>query len=318
MKFKVNITIPTYNRDYCLDKAIKGALNQSYDQVTVTVVDDGSFDQSYEVARKYFDKPNFCYIKLGGNTGTAQAKNISLMCSDYDAITFHDSDDIPSEHKALMQARALTMAGHIADPILNWNTQGHQDGQQMSVDLVVGAHKMIKLDGSVHIMNKRISLIDDFFPTLQFPSKTEGDWILINSGMFRKNIFEEVGGFLDSVEEDREMRNRTIGCGYLYYFLEEPLLTKIEMDDSLTVSADTNYKATRRVKDRDEAWRRNKLFMQSMDKKTLKQKARVEVDLSGVEIDMVSNSSLLTFNEHIPCTRKTADMFYPFKAVEGV
>lgn len=317
MKFKVNITIPTYNRDYCLRKAIMGALNQSYDQLTVTVVDDGSDDQSYKVAREFFDEPNFCYIKLADNVGTAQAKNFSLMCSEYDAITFHDSDDIPSEHKALMQARALNMPGHNADPILNWNTMGHQNGQQMNVDVVVGAHKMIKLDGSVHVMNKRISLVDDFFPTLQFPSKTEGDWILINSGLFRKNIFEEVGGFLNSVEEDREIRNRTIGCGYLYYFLEEPLLTKIEMNDSLTVSKATNYIATRRINDREEAWRRNKLFMQTMDKQSLKQKARVEIDLSGVEIDMVSNSSLLTFNEHIPCTQETADLFFPFKAVEA-
>ncbi|MEX2398265.1 MAG: glycosyltransferase family 2 protein, partial [Balneolales bacterium] len=303
--------------DYCLEKAIRGALDQSYHDKTITVVDDGSADRSYHIAREFFDEPNFCYIKLGVNTGTAQAKNISLLCSDYDAITFHDSDDIPSTHKTLIQARALNMPGHISDPILNWNTMGHENGQVMHIDVVVGAHIMIKLDGSFHIMNKRISLIDDFFPTLQFPSKTEGDWILINSGMFRKNIFEEVGGFLNSVEEDRELRNRTIGCGYLYYFLEEPLLTKIEMDDSLTVATTTNYIAKRRVKDREEAWRRNKLFMQSIDKKTLKHKAAVKMDLSDVKIDMISNSSLLTFNDNIPCTKETADMFYPFKAVAG-
>ncbi|MEX0928509.1 MAG: glycosyltransferase family 2 protein [Balneolales bacterium] len=313
MKPKINITIPTYNRHYCLDKAIQGALNQSYDNITVTVIDDGSTDATCEAARPYFGEPNFCYIKLGENTGTAQAKNISLLCSSYDAITFHDSDDIPYEHKILMQVRALSLQGHVADPILNWNTMGWENGEAMSVDVVVGAHKMIKLDGSIHIMNKRISLVDDFFPTLQFPSKTEGDWILINSGLFNKNVFEQVGGFLDSVEEDRELRNRTIGCGYLYYFLEEPLLTKIEMDDSLTVSDDTNYIAARRVKDRQEAWRRNRLFMETLDKKSLRQKARVEVDLSGIRIDWVSNPSLLTFNDNIPCSKGSIDVFHQIK-----
>ncbi|MEX0686074.1 MAG: glycosyltransferase family 2 protein [Balneolales bacterium] len=313
MRSKVNITIPTYNRDYCLEKAIKGALSQSYDHTTVTVIDDGSSDESYKVAQIFFEIPNFCYVKLDKNVGTAQAKNFSLLCSDYDAITFHDSDDQPNEHKILMQVRALNMAGHQADPILNWDTMGKQNGRQMRVDIVVGAHKMIKLDGSIHVMNKRISLVDDFFPTLQFPSKTEGDWILINSGLFRKNVFTEVGGFLDSVEEDRELRNRTIGCGYLYYFLEEPLLTKIEMDDSLTVSEDTNYIATRRIKDREEAWRRNKFFMQNDDKNDLIKKVRIEIDLSQIKINFISNPSLLTFNEQIPCTEATAELFYPFK-----
>ena len=95
-----------------------------------------------------------------------------------------------------MQARALAQPGHLADPILDWPLMGYRDGQEMDVDIVVGAHDMVKLNGSVHRMAKCLSLVDDFFPTLQFPSKTEGDWILINSGLFRKRVFEEVGALL--------------------------------------------------------------------------------------------------------------------------
>ncbi len=306
---KINITIPTYNRAYCLPKAIKAALNQSYDHITVTVVDDASTDNTAEVIKPFLSEPNFCYIQLGKNVGTAQAKNVSMLYSDYDAITFHDSDDIPDENKVLLQCRALCVQGHIAAPILNWGALGHTPGSELEIDVVVGAHKMIKLDGSVHYINKRISLVDDFFPTLQFPSKTEGDWILINSGLFRKRVFESLGGYMDSVEEDRELRNRTIGCGHLYYYLEEPLLTKIEMGVSLTVSNDTGYYTDRRRKDREDVWDRLRLIRRSENIDTLRSQLRTEVDLSALEIRSISRPELLHLNTNIPHTPGSADVF---------
>ena len=296
----INITIPTYNRGYCINKAIKAAFNQSYDNFSITVIDDGSSDSTYDCVKRYFDEPNFCYIRLEDNVGTAQAKNVSMMFSRYDAITFHDSDDIPDENKVLLQARALSQPGHVADSILNWRQMGYEPESEMEVDVVVGAHKMIKLDGSVHMINKRMSLVDDFFPNLQFPSKTEGDWILINSGLFRKKVFEEMGGYLDSVEEDRELRNRLISTGSLFFYVESPLLTKIEMGVSLTVSDDTGYKAERRRNDRQQVWDRMALFRRNLNTTQLKEKLQVKVNLSGIRFKKVSNPSLLQFNANIP------------------
>ncbi len=296
----INITIPTFNRGFCINKAIEAALDQTYDHFTVTVIDDGSTDGTWERVRQYFDEPHFCYIGLEENAGTAQAKNVSIMFSRYDAITFHDSDDIPDPHKILLQARAMSQKGHMADSILNWQQLGIEPESRVDVDVVVGAHKMIKLDGSVHFINKRISLVDDFFPNLQFPSKTEGDWILINSGLFRKKVFEELGGYLNSVEEDREIRNRLIATGALFFYLETPLLTKIEMDVSLTVSGDTGYNADRRKRDRRKVWDRVALFREIRDTAQLKERLVEKVDLTGVRFKKVSNPSLLTFNENIP------------------
>ena len=129
--------------------------------------------------------------------------------------------------------RALGLRGH-ADEILDWEVLGHPPGSELVVDVALGSHRFIKLDGSVHTIGKRVSLVDDFFPTIQTPSKTEGDWVLINSGLFRKSCFHRTGGYLDSVEEDRELRNRLLASGHVFHFIEEPLLTKIETAVSLT------------------------------------------------------------------------------------
>lgn len=296
----VNICIPTYNRDFCIGKAVDSALNQTYENFTVTVVDDGSSDGIYQCVEKYFNVPNFCYIRLQDNAGTAQAKNVAIMFSKYDAITFHDSDDIADKNKILLQARALNQQGHIADSILNWRQIGHLPENRLEIDLAITAHTMIKLDGSLHYINKALSLVDDFFPNLQFPSKTEGDWILINSALFRKKVFQEIGGYLDSVEEDRELRNRLISTGYLAYFIEISLLTKIEMGDSLTTSEETGYKTMRRRRDREKVWDRLATIRRTPDVRELKEQLKVKVDLSGLRVEMVSNPDLLTFNKDIP------------------
>lgn len=301
----VNITIPTYNRAYCLPQAIEAALGQSYHHLTVTVVDDASTDDTARAVRPYLSEPNFCYIKLGQNVGTANAKNVGLMLSDFDAITFHDSDDIPMPHKVMLQSRALMQPDCAADPILDWGAFGYAPGESLSIDVAVGAHRFVRLDGRVFTISKRISLIDDFFPNLQSPSQTEGDWILINSGLFRRRIFTALGGYLDSVEEDRELRNRTIGCGYLYHYIEEPLLTKIEMPVSLTVDSETGYRAQRRIDDRHEVWRRKRLLLQEMDREARRSALCTPVEIEGLEIEDISNASLLNVNSDIPCSNET-------------
>lgn len=302
---KINITIPTFNREKMIANAIESALSQSYNNFTVTVIDDGSSDQTWSVIQQYKNESNFAAIKLGRNLGTAQAKNVSLVFSDFDAITFHDSDDIAHTNKVLFQARVMDRVSIHSDEILDWKSFDHPNGQDLPVDVVVGAYNLIKMDGKSYLINKRISLVDDFFPNLQFPSKTEGDWCLINAGLFRKRIFKDLGGFLDSIEEDRELRNRTIAAGCIYYFVEEPLLTKIEMSDSLTIQDDTNFTGKLRLIDREEVWRRNKAYSSGLKGKMVGKKMKTPIHLPDLVIEDCVGESLLTINEDFPLSSHT-------------
>lgn len=301
---KVTVCIPTYNRARILPKAVEAALGQSYEHTQVVVVDDGSTDSTRDVLRPYFTIPNFCYIKLANNVGTAQAKNVGLVLADYDAISFHDSDDIPDRHKILLQVRALELPGHSADPILDWEPLGITPGSDLKVDLVFTGHRLIRADGSIHELCKRISVLDDFFPNLQFPAKTPGDWILVNSALFRRSVFEKLGGYLPSIEEDRELRNRVIATGHIGYFLDQPLVDKIEMGDSLTVAQDTNYIADRRRKDRQTVWRRQQLYKQLLWSGNRDganwDEIVVPVDLRGVTLEEVTRPECLKPQQSIP------------------
>jgi glycosyltransferase involved in cell wall biosynthesis len=86
----VTVIIPTYNREKKLPDAIESALNQSYKNVQVIVIDDGSIDQTADLIKKY--RGVEYYYKENG--GQASARNLGLKHAKGDIIASLDSDDI--------------------------------------------------------------------------------------------------------------------------------------------------------------------------------------------------------------------------------
>ena len=299
----VCVVVPTYNRAFCLDKALDAALGQSHHRLHVVVVDDGSTDETADVLRAYAGEPRLAAVRLAANVGTAQAKNVGLMLGGGDAVTFHDSDDLPHRDKVLVQARRLASA-HRAAPILDWASVGVEPGGPLAVDVVVHAHELVTASGETHRCGRPLSLVDDFFPHLQVASAVEGDWVLVNSGLFRRSVFARVGGFLDSVEEDREIRNRTVAAGCVYSFVDRVLLTKVEMAASLTTDAETGYDGDTRRADRRAVWDRKNRWLRAGFGQIPTEDV-VTVDLAGVEVADVQNPGLLSLDGSVPATPGT-------------
>ena len=302
----INITIPTLDRaDGPLQRAIDGALGQTHLDLSVTVIDDGSTDDTPRVLRSYASDSRFGAIRLGRNVGTARAKNVGLFLGRYDAITFHDSDDVPRPDKAMLQGRALAIEGLRADPILDWEIAGQTPGSDLQIDVVHGAYDLVKLDGSVQRIDSRITLVDDFFPQLQFPSRCVGDWILPNAALYRRRVFESLGGYLESIEEDRELRNRVLAAGFVHWFVAEPLMTKYEMPDSLTVAESTNYDAEQRRRDRDEVWRRCRRYAPGLRGIAVAREEAAPVDLADLVVEEVIRPERFAAAADIPATDAT-------------
>ena len=251
------IAIPTYQRAHQIGRAIDAALAQSQDDVAVAVIDDGSTDATGEVCRAWFDHPRFSYLRLDRNAGTATAKNAALALVPFDAITFHDSDDIPHRDKVLRQQRTMTRTDLAADPCIPWHLTGggQAPGETARLDIVLSAHEFLSADGRTARIARTLSLVDDFFPNLQFAAGPLGDWVLINSGLFRRELFVRIGGYRDSVEEDRELRNRALMAGANIWFIDDVLLSKYDQPDSLTAAGATGYFSERRRRDREQVWR---------------------------------------------------------------
>jgi glycosyltransferase involved in cell wall biosynthesis len=296
---RVDIIIPTFNRAHLIERAVQAALNQSYWNRLVTVVDDGSNDATKHVLQPYFSRPDFSYIQLKKNLGTASAKNAGLLLTGGPAVTFHDSDDIVHRDKVLRQLRVLTRQDVMANECLNWAPSGKQSGTRIDVDAVLTHHSLILPDGRQVDIRRNLSLIDDVFPNLQMGAEVPGDWTHVNSGLFRQDVFARFGGFENCIEEDREFRNRIILNGAIVWVIPELLLTKIETSDSLTQSAASDYDSAQRRADRDMVWAK------VAEWRSTGKIAPVPVDLPDLEIGFASNPAALLVRD-IPMSKRTA------------
>jgi glycosyltransferase involved in cell wall biosynthesis len=86
-----SIIIPTYNRAALIDKTLISALNQSYPNFEIIVVDDGSTDNTEEVVNKFSDPKLKYYKKENAERGAARNYGMDKATGRY--VTFLDSDD---------------------------------------------------------------------------------------------------------------------------------------------------------------------------------------------------------------------------------
>ena len=250
----VAIAIPVFQRPAQIGAAITAALAQSHPDCITLVIDDGSRDSTWAAMQQFAGHPRLALLRLRRNLGTAQAKNVAILLAGKRALSFHDSDDRPHADKMLRQARVLGQRGLRGDAGLNWHIIGRAAGAELNIGAVFCHHDLILPDGSCQTIRREISVVDDLFPNAQ-PTPAPGDWLHINSGLFAPLIFRELGGYADSIEEDRDLRNRLLLSGQILRVIPEPLLTKIESPNSLTQSEDTGYDSARRRADRQAIWR---------------------------------------------------------------
>lgn len=91
----VSIIIPVYNNEEYLEKCIDSILNQSYTNLEVLLLDDGSKDNSYTIMKEYEKKyPKVIKIfKNKANMGVSKTRNKALDIASGDYVLFVDSDD---------------------------------------------------------------------------------------------------------------------------------------------------------------------------------------------------------------------------------
>ncbi|MCR4746475.1 MAG: glycosyltransferase [Lachnospiraceae bacterium] len=89
-KMAVSVIIPTYNRLFTLPRAVQSVLEQSYKNLELIIVDDGSDDGTDEYVKTITDS-RVVYIK-GEHKGAGAARNTGVRRSKYELIAFCDSD----------------------------------------------------------------------------------------------------------------------------------------------------------------------------------------------------------------------------------
>ena len=96
---KVSVIVPIYNVEKYLEKCLDSLVNQTLEDIEIILVNDGSTDNSGEIAKKYANKYKDKIIYLEKeNGGLSDARNYGLEYVKGDYISFVDSDDYISKN----------------------------------------------------------------------------------------------------------------------------------------------------------------------------------------------------------------------------
>jgi glycosyltransferase involved in cell wall biosynthesis len=100
----VSVIILAYNNAQYLGEAIESVFNQTYQDFEIIVVNDGSIDQTHQVAEKYKNKIR--YIEQV-NRGPSAARNLGINLARGFYLTFMDTDDLFLPDKLMVQVDYL-------------------------------------------------------------------------------------------------------------------------------------------------------------------------------------------------------------------
>lgn len=89
----LSIIIPVYNGDKYIEACMRSIVNQTYRNLEIIIIDDGSKDSSYEICRKFMRMDNRIKLISQKNMGVSSARNHGLELCTGEYITFVDSDD---------------------------------------------------------------------------------------------------------------------------------------------------------------------------------------------------------------------------------
>lgn len=89
----ISIIIPVYNVERYLNKCLDSIINQTYNNLEIVLVDDGSTDRSGLICDAYAAKDNRVIVIHKENNGVSVARNIGLEHSHGELIGFVDGDD---------------------------------------------------------------------------------------------------------------------------------------------------------------------------------------------------------------------------------
>lgn len=96
----ISVVIPVYNKELYLEKCISSIVNQSYNNIEIIVVNDGSNDDSEKIINDWYEKDKRIKYFKQSNKGVAVARNKGILESSGEYLYFIDADDFV-ENKAI-------------------------------------------------------------------------------------------------------------------------------------------------------------------------------------------------------------------------
>lgn len=213
----VSVVIPTYNRGYCIERAVNSVLNQTWKNLEVIVVDDASTDDTEDVIRRMTDS-RIRYIRYDENQGANHARNIGIKNARGNYIAFNDSDDEWLPQKLEKQMKQLILADRI-------------DGNVGCVYCIVTKYENGKpIENAPDLLKLGENIVGDIYRFMHSHM-----FISTQTLLMKKEVFETVGMFNEDLKrlQDWELLLR-VAQKYKFTLVQESLVNAYIQEECIS------------------------------------------------------------------------------------
>ena len=209
---KLSIVVPNYNNEKYLKKCIECLLQQTYKNVEIIVVNDGSKGKSDEIMATYSDNPKIKYVKHDVNKGLFQARLTGASNATGDYITFLDADDYVSidYYRTMMRKAEETNS----DMVISRMALEYDSGKQIEYKL---------FEKHFESLNGK-ECIDQYF-------KQKGldfSWHTIWNKIYSKKLWDKAAKHYGDIKEKLVMTEDFAFSTVLFYYCTK--ITQVQND----------------------------------------------------------------------------------------
>lgn len=260
---KVSIVVPVYNVQDYLEHCIQSLVKQTYDNIEIILVDDGSTDNSGVLCDEYATISSVIRVVHKENGGLSDARNAGLLMSTGDYVLFVDSDDYISFNAVEKFMAVLFKQKEDVDVIIGKYICVNEDEINFYENISKETKVIDKFSGESYLFH---SLKKNKFMVTAWSKLYRRDFLLDNKLFFEKGIVHEDELFtikmfmkadnvlltdlcfynyvqrLESITTSKKQLNNARSIRYvvqeldaLYNDLENKMLRKELMDHSATI-----------------------------------------------------------------------------------
>lgn len=206
----ISVIVPIYNIEKYIDKCISSIINQTYKDLEIILVDDGSSDKSGVICDEYADKDSRIKVLHKENGGLSDARNagIDIACGEY--IGFVDGDDFihPQMYEFLLNGLVTNDA-----------------------DLILCKHNVVNDQESVTLEKRKnyyVSCVVDNEKVAELPCSLDTDIIVAWNKLYKRELFRNIRYEKGRLHEDQwiapylycEAKKVIILNDKLYYYIK--------------------------------------------------------------------------------------------------
>lgn len=215
MKELVSIVMPVYNSEEYLEEAVESCLTQTYQNIEIIAVNDGSTDSSQEILERLAMADHRIKILKQANEGSASARNVGIKSSKGDLIALLDSDDIMFPERIEIQKSFLDKHPdiHIVSSLANY------------------------IDRDNRVIGRNYTYINSIADCVEHIRNDKIIFCLQSGILMRKMSFEQVGGYQNDLRyaQDIDLINRMVEGG-LYLIVLPKILVSYRIHNQSVMS----------------------------------------------------------------------------------